>query len=228
MKYDIIGNNMQNLKVHLDANEKLYADAGKLVSKDRSVKMTPKMSGGIIGAFKREAGGASAFLTQYEAIGSPGAVSLAGELPGKILPIELKQGDSFIAEHYAFIAAQDTINITMQFVKLTAAMFGGAGFILQKLEGPGIAFINVVGDIVEYQVTPDNPLEIDPGHIAGFDPSLKYSVTFVDNFRTIMFGGIGLFLAKFEGQGKVIAHSVSRYKFAAEIYTLGLQQQPKK
>jgi uncharacterized protein (TIGR00266 family) len=224
MKYNIVGENMQTLNVDLQGNDKIYADAGKLVSKTQTVKMVPRMRGGIVGAIVRDAEGASAFLTEYQSTSGVGTVALAGSLPGKIVPITLVEGQTFIAEHAAFIAAEDSVKLTLQLVKISAAMFGGAGFILQKFEGPGTVFIHIIGNVVEYNIDEDNPLEIDPGHIAGFDSNLKYEITFVDNIRSMMFGGMGVFLAKFEGKGRVLAHAVSRYKLALELYQLGIQQ----
>jgi uncharacterized protein (AIM24 family) len=95
---------------------------------------------------------------------------------------------------------------------------------LQKFEGPGVVFIHTVGDLLEYELDGSKALEVEPGHIAGFDASLTYKIRFVDNIRTAMFGGVGLFLAKFEGKGRVILHSVSRFKFSSEIFRAGYEQ----
>ena len=221
MKYEVIGGSMQAVRISLDVGEKVYSDSGKLVSKSQSVIMTPRMVGGIVGAIERKVTGATGFLTEFVAKDAPGNMTVAGVLPGKVYQLTLGEGEDFIAEHYAFIAADETVKFTMQTVGIGGAFFGGAGLILQKFVGPGNVFLHITGDVVEYDVTEDNPLEIDPGHIAGFDSSLKYKITFVDNIRTAMFGGVGLVLAKFEGNGKVVAHSVSRLKMSSEIYLQG-------
>lgn len=223
VKYEIIGGSMQLLKFTLDSGEKVYADSGKMISKSANVKMLPKLAGGVISAIERKITGASALLTEFESQGQGGHVSVAGIIPGKITAIELKSGEEFIGEHYAFMAADESVKFSMQPVSIGAAFFGGAGLILQKFVGPGNVFLHLSGDLIEYDVTPDNPLEIDPGHIAGFTSGLKYRITFVDNIRSMMFGGVGIFLAKFEGNGKVIAHSVSRFKFSTEIYLEGME-----
>ncbi len=219
---------MQALRISLRDGERIYADSGKLITKNKNINMTPRIAGGIIKAIERKAVGATGMLTEFKAGGGDGVVSIGGIMPGKIYQITLGEGEQFIAEHYAFIAAEESVNFTMQTLGMGTAFFGGAGFLLQKFTGPGNVFIHVVGDIIEHQVSEDNPLEIDPGHIAGFSPALKYKVTFVDNIRSAMFGGVGLFLAKFEGEGKVVAHSVSRYKLSSEIYLQGLQSNSKK
>ena len=228
MQYEIIGHNMQALKITLNSGEKIYSDSGKLVSKSANIKMTPRLAGGIISAIERKVTGASALLTEYEAMSDNATVSISGIFPGKIYTINLDEGQEFVAEHYAFLAATDKVKFSLQTVGLGTALFGGAGLVLQKFVGPGSVFIHVVGDIIEYNIDEANPLEIDPGHIAGFDANLNYKITFVDNIRTAMFGGIGLFLAKFEGNGKVVAHSVSRFKLATELYLQGEANAPKK
>ncbi|MCL5089790.1 MAG: TIGR00266 family protein [Candidatus Marsarchaeota archaeon] len=230
MKYNLIGENMQSLNVVLNEGESMYADAGKLIGKDQNVKMVPRLRGGIIGAIERKAGGASAFVTNFQVENGTGNgnVMFSGTIPGKIFPIELKEGEDFVAEDQAFLAAEDSVKFTIQTVRISAALFGGAGFILQKFVGPGYVFLHVAGNIVTYNLDGTKPLEIDPRHIAGFDSSLDYKITFVDNVRSAVFGGIGIFLAKFTGKGRVIAHTVSRYKLSSEIYQEGLEQSQQK
>jgi len=212
---------MQSLAIRLEDGEAIYSDSGKVISKSALIKMEPKLAGGVIGAIERKFTGASGFLTEFKANGGSGLLNLAGVMPGKIYVVNLNEGEQFIAEHYAFIAAQESVKFSIETVGIGAAFFGGAGLILQRFVGPGAVFIHVAGDVIEYNVTDNDPLEIDPGHIAGFESSLKYKITFVDNIKTAMFGGVGLFLAKFEGNGKVVAHSVSRYKLSSEIYLQG-------
>ncbi|MGC8495592.1 MAG: TIGR00266 family protein [Candidatus Micrarchaeia archaeon] len=226
MQYEILGNDMQAVRVTLNPGEKIYSDSGKLISKRGNVVMTPRLVGGLLKAVERKATGATGMLTEFEAQNDVGYVSFGGVLPGKIFVVKLGQGEEFIAEHDAFLAAESSVNFSFTPVSIGAAFFGGAGWFLQRFEGPGTVFMHVVGDIIEHNLDGITPLEIDPGHVAGFDASLKYKITFVDNVRTMMFGGVGVFLAKFEGKGKVIAHTVSRLKLASDIYTEGLAQMP--
>jgi uncharacterized protein (TIGR00266 family) len=228
MKYDIVGSNMQHLNVSLDEGEKIFADSGTFVSKTRNISMTPKFAGGIISAIERKVTGAEALMTVFEAKGGSGEVAVAGLFPGKVFQVTLKDGEKFTVEKYSFLAADASVKYGIQLMGAGAALFGGAGLYLLELVGPGNAFIHVVGDIIEHDVTDDDPIEIDPGHIAGFDSHLKYAVSPVDNIRTAMFGGVGLFLAKFEGNGRLITHSVSRYKLSSEIYIEGLDQHKKR
>ncbi|MGC8479289.1 MAG: TIGR00266 family protein [Candidatus Micrarchaeia archaeon] len=224
MEYKIIGNSMQALNINLDEGELIYSDSGKLLSKSSNIKMTPRLFGGVIGAIERKVTGATAMLTEFKSIDGSGSISVSGVMPGKIKEISLEEGEEFVAEKYAFIAAQDSVKFTIQTVGLGAAFFGGTGLILQKFVGPGSVFIHVTGDIIEYDLDGTLPIEVDPGHIAGFDGTLQYKIRFVDNIKSAMFGGVGLFLATFTGKGRVILHSVSRYKLSSEIYKEGEEE----
>ncbi|MCL4372343.1 TIGR00266 family protein [Candidatus Marsarchaeota archaeon] len=228
MEYKIIGNSMQSINIKLDKNEAVYSDSGKLISKSSDIKMTPRLAGGVVGAIERKFTGASGFLTEFRAGDFGGIINMAGIIPGKIYAVNLGDGEQFIAEHYAFIACEESVKFSIELVNVGSAFFGGAGLILQRFVGPGMVFLHVAGDVIEYNVSDADPLEIDPGHIAGFDASLKYKITFVDNIKTAMFGGVGLFLAKFNGNGKVVAHSVSRFKLSTEIYLQGQENTAKK
>lgn len=221
MKYAIIGEDMQALKITLDEGEKIYSDSGKLISKSDNVGMTPRLAGGLGKAFMRKVTGATTLLTEFENKGGEGIVSVAGVFPGKIKMIELDENEVFVAERDAFLAAQESVDFSIEFVPVGAAFFGGAGLVLQRFKGPGAVFIHVVGDIIEYKIDSSKDIEVDPGHIAGFTGGIAYNIRFVDNIRTMMFGGVGLFLATFHGDGDLILHSVSRAKLSSEIYLTG-------
>ena len=223
MKYSIVGEAMQSLKITLDNGEKIYSDSGKLVFKSMNITMTPKIAGGIVKAIMRKATGATAMLTEFASSGNGEVVSVAGVFPGKIKMLELDEGEVFIAEDHAFLAAHESVDFSIQMVSLGAAFFGGAGLVLQRFTGPGTVFIHVVGDIIEYDLDGSKSIEVDPYHIAGFTGGLSYNIRFVDNLRTAVFGGVGIFLATFKGSGKLILHSVSRAKLSSEIYIAGQQ-----
>ncbi len=215
---------MQALDISIGEGEAVYSDSGKLVSKSDNVIMTPRLVGGVIGAIERKVTGATGMITEFRSSSDQGTIAVAGIMPGKIKVVELKDGETFIAEHYSFLAAEESVKFTMQTVGLGAAFFGGAGLVLQKFTGPGKVFIHVSGDIIEYDLDGTRDLEVDPGHIAGFSGTLEYKIKFVDNIRTAMFGGVGLFLARFTGTGNIVLHSVSRYKLSSEIFLEGKEQ----
>lgn len=215
---------MQVLRVSLSPGEKIYADSGKLVSKTQGVTMTPRLVGGILHAIERKVTGATGMLTEFNSGQGIGSLSLSGVFPGKIKAITLAEGESFTTEDYSFLAAESTVTFTVQAVGIGAALFGQTGLVLQRFLGPGTVFMHVSGDIIEYDVDDEGSLEVDPGHIAGFSSNMSFKITVVDNVRTAMFGGMGIFLAKFTGQGKVILHSVSRRKLSSDIFLTGEEQ----
>ena len=228
MDYEIVGSNMQYLKVKLNKGDKFYGDSGNFISKTSDTIMAPKLAGGIMSALERKWTGATAMLTEFSAKADNSSVTLSGIYPGKIYAVELEEGEEFVAEHYAFLAADESVKFSMQVVSLSAAFFGKEGILFQKFVGPGTVAIHVVGDIIEYKLDGTRQIEIDPGHLAGFDGGVKYNIKFVDNIRTAMFGGVGLFMATMSGQGRVITHSVSRHKLTYAIYNDGLAQTQKK
>jgi uncharacterized protein (TIGR00266 family) len=227
MNYEIVGSNMQYLKVTLKKGEKFYADSGNFISKSDSAVMEPKLAGGIVSALERKWTGATAMLTEFSAKTGDATVTLSGVYPGKIYAIKLGEGEEFIAEDKSFLAADESVKTGMQTVGLGAAFFGREGIIFQKFTGPGIVAIHVAGDIIEYKLDGTFNIDIDPGHLAGFDGGINYKMKFVDNIKTAMFGGVGLFLATMSGKGRVITHSVSRHKLDYTIYNDGLAQAQK-
>ena len=227
MKYTIIGDDLQSLRVDLEQNEAVYSDSGTLISKDDCVIMTPRAAGGIMGMLERKATGATALLTEFRAKNGPGHMHVAGLFPGKIVPIDLAQGQMFAAERYAFLVAEETVKFDIHVTNISGGMFGGTGFLLQNFTGPGRVYIHVTGDMIIHELDGSRTVEVDPAHVAGFDGTLSYKVRFVDNIKTAMFGGVGLFLATFSGKGKLITQTISRYKLSAEIYSEGQQQKKK-
>ena len=216
---------MQALTINLGEGERIFADSGKLVSKSENVVMEPRLVGGLVGGMERKIVGGTGMLTQFKSQDGEGSVSLAGVMPGKIRRIQLAEGDIVVAEDYAFLACSDSVKFTMQTVNIGAAFFGGAGLLLQRFVGPGDVFIHVIGDVLEYELDGTLKLEVDPGHIAAFDGTLNFNIRFVDNIRTVLFGGVGLFLATFKGKGKLLLHSVSRFKFSSEVFIEGVRQE---
>jgi uncharacterized protein (TIGR00266 family) len=227
MKYTIVGDDMQSLRIDFDTNEAAYADSGTLISKDDTVIMTPRAVGGLLGMLERKATGATALLTEFKAKGGPGHMQVAGLFPGKIVSIDLAAGETFAAERLAFLAAEESVKFDIHITNLSGGIFGGTGFILQNFTGPGKVFIHVTGDMIVHNLDGTKAVEVDPAHIAGFDGSLQYKIRFVDNIKTAMFGGVGLFLATFTGKGRLITQTISRYKLAMEIYAEGKEQQSK-
>src|SRR5207249_11923817 len=156
-------------------------------------------------------------LTYFRANGA-GEVGFAGSYPGRIQAFDLAAGQSIMAQRDAFLFAQPTVQLSVAFVKkLGAGFFGGEGFILEKLIGPGTVFIHAGGDFVEFNLNAGETMHIDAGCIVAFDESVDYDIQFVGGIKTALFGGEGLFLATMTGPGRVIVQSMTVNKLRREL-----------
>ncbi|MCC6585615.1 MAG: TIGR00266 family protein [Bryobacterales bacterium] len=222
LEYEIHGDNLQVVRLKLKPGQELYAEAGKMLYKHPVVQWETKMTGGSIGqklwgALKRTVMGESLFLTYFRA-SSPGEVGFAGDYPGRIQAFDLAANQSILVQRDSFLCAQSTVTLNIAFVKkLGAGFFGGEGFILEKLTGPGTAFIHAGGDHLEFNLKPGESLQVDTGCVVGFDESVSYDIQFVGGIKTAIFGGEGLFLATLTGPGRVIVQSMTLEKMRREL-----------
>ena len=223
LDYKIEGDNLQIARIKLKPGQEIYAEAGKMIYKTANVSWETRMSGQslgdkIWGAIKRKMMGESLFLTYFKAMGTAGEVGFAGNYPGKIQVFDLKGGQTVMVQRDGFLFAQTSAQLNIAFVKkLGAGFFGGEGFILEKLTGPGAVFIHAGGDFVEFTLAPGESLQIETGHIVAFDESVSYDIQFVGGIKTAVFGGEGLFLATLTGPGKVIVQSMTLSKLRQEL-----------
>jgi uncharacterized protein (TIGR00266 family) len=170
-----------------------------------------------LGALKRKLMGESLFLTYFRGT-SDGEVGFAGSYPGKIQAFDLAAGQTVIVQRDAFLFAQSTAQLNIELVRrLGAGFFGGEGFILERLTGPGQVFIHAGGDFVEFQLQAGEMLQIDTGCIVAFDEGVDYDIQLAGGIRTALFGGEGLFLATLRGPGRVIVQSMTLQKMRREL-----------
>jgi len=218
MRYKIVGDNLQMVIIELEPGEVVYAEAGALNHMSSNVEMETKVKGGILKGFKRLFSGESLFITEFRAVGDKGVVAFTGNVPGKIIPLEIDARKEYIVQKDAFLAAQNSVDLDIVLVKkLGAGLFGGEGFILEKLSGRGITFIHACGDIVEYNLESDQVLKVDTGHIVGFESTVDYDITPVKGIKSMLFGGEGIFLAELTGPGKVYLQSMTLRNLAAAL-----------
>lgn len=224
LDYTIQGDNLQVLRIRLRPGQEVYAEAGKMLYKTASVHWESRMSGQSIGeklwgALKRKLMGESLFWTYFRATAA-GEVGFAGAYPGRIQAFELKAGQSILAQRDSFVCAQATARVDIAFVKkIGTGLFGGEGFILEKITGPGTAFIHAGGDFVEFELGAGEVLQVDTGCIVAFDETVDYDVQFAGGIKTAIFGGEGLFLATLRGPGRVILQSMTLEKLRRELAT---------
>ena len=222
LDYTIHGDNLQVARVRLQPGQEVFAEAGKMLYKTPSVEWETRMSGQslgdkIWGAVKRKLMGESLFMTYFRAT-SPGEVGFAGSYPGRIQAFDLSPGQSVLVQRDSFLFAQSTVQLNVALVKkLGAGFFGGEGFILEKLTGPGAVFIHGGGDFVEFTLGAGEVLQVDTGCVVGFDESVDYDIQMAGGIKTAIFGGEGLFLATLRGPGRVIVQSMTLEKMRREL-----------
>ena len=223
LDYTIQGDNLQVVRARLKPGQEVFAEAGKMVYKTANVRWETRMTGDtlgqkLLGALKRTVTGESLFLTYFRAEGSEGEVGFAGSYPGRIQVFDLAPGQSVLAQRDAFVCAQIGVQLTVAFVKkLGAGFFGGEGFILEKLTGPGTVFIHGGGDFVEFNLGPGETIQVDTGCIVAFDESVSYDIQLAGGIKTAIFGGEGLFLATLTGPGRAIIQSMTLEKMRREL-----------
>jgi len=219
--YKIYGGDLQLVEVELDPREGVQAEVGTMTYMEEGIEMQTGMGGGgLFSGFKRMLTGESFFITTFVNGGRGKArVGFAATSPGQIIPLDLGAlGGEFLCQKDAFLCAASGTEIAVAFTKrLGAGFFGGEGFILQKLSGDGMAFVQAGGAIVEKDLERGEKLRVDTGCLVGFSPSVDYSIDFIGGFKNALFGGEGLFLAKLKGPGKVFVQSLPFSRLAERI-----------
>ncbi len=218
MRYEIHGTFMQSLDVYLDRGESMYTEAGGMAWMKGNIEMKTNTRGGLMAGLGRKLAGESLFMTTYTSQEPGGLVVFTPGAPGKILAMELSPGQSLICQKDAFMCAQETVNVKMHFrKKLGAGLFGGEGFILQEITGPGMVFLEIPGELREYQLAPGESMRIDPGHIGLFEPTIDYDISMVKGVSNVLFSGEGMFLATLTGPGRIWLESLPLANFAAKL-----------
>ncbi len=235
MDAQIKGTTLPVLELTLNPGEKLVAEAGELSWMTQSIKLTTTTqtggAKGVMGVLKRAVGGGGIFMSEYSAEGSPGTVAFATKLPGQILPIRVGP-DEFMIHRHGFLCATEGIEVSMAFQKkLGAGVFGGEGFVLQKLAGGAEAWIELDGEVVIYDLQPGEVLRVHPGHVGMFQAKVAFDIATVPGIKNKLFGGDGLFLAKLTGPGRVwlqtlplsgLAHALQPYLVTGEAAAGGV------
>ena len=226
--YKIHGDDMQIVEIELDPGEGVRAEAGAMMYMGPGIEMQTSTGGGLFKGFKRMVTGESFFITTFLYNGSDkGHVAYGAPYPGKIIPLQLDRlGGSFLCQKDAFLCAARGIEIEVAFTrKIGAGLFGGEGFILQRLEGHGLAFVHAGGTIIQRELGPGEELRVDTGCVVAFSPSVEYDIQFIGGFRNALFGGEGLFLAKMTGPGLVYLQSLPFSRLADRIFSAARFQQ---
>lgn len=218
--YRIYGDDMQAVEIELDPNEAVRAEAGAMLFMEDGIQMQTNTGGGIFKGFKRLITGESFFITTFLHTGvGKSHVAFAAPYPGKIIPLDLKElGGTFLCQKDGFLCAAQGVEIEVAFTKkIGAGLFGGEGFILQRLEGDGLAFVHAGGTIIKKTLGPGERLRVDTGCLVAFAPTVDYDIQFIGGFRNSLFGGEGLFTANLTGPGIIYLQTLPFSRLADRV-----------
>lgn len=218
MDFEIRGDNLQVLDVSLDAGESMFTESGGMSWMSENVDMKTDTHGGMMKGIGRMFSGESLFMTTYSAQKDGESVAFSSEFPGKIVHRDLAGGEEIIAQRDAFMCAVSSVDMEVHLrKKFGAGLFGGEGFIMQKVTGPGDTFFELSGEIVEKELKSGETLKVDPGHVGFFEKSVDMDISRVKGVKNMFFGGEGLFLATLSGPGKVWLQSMPLINLAAKL-----------
>ena len=232
--FRILGEEMQCVEIELDPQETAIGESGSFMMMDREIQMETifgdgtQQTGGFLGklmsAGKRVLTGESLFMTAFTNAGNgKKKVTFAAPSPGKIIPKDLyRHNGKIICQKDAFLCAAKGVSVGIEFQrKLGTGLFGGEGFIMQKLEGDGMAFVHAGGHVIERELQAGEMLKIDTGCIVAFTQTVDYDIQFVGGIKNTIFGGEGLFFATLQGPGKVWIQSLPISRLASRIIAYG-------
>ncbi|MES1247260.1 MAG: TIGR00266 family protein [Actinomycetota bacterium] len=227
----IRGTTMPVLEVHLTPGESVVAEAGQLGWCDETIQLdtttTAAGADGMFDAAVRSFGGGSFFMTRYSSTTQPGVVAFPARLPGKIVQVPLGADRSYIIQRHGFLAGLEGCELTTAFhpTKIGSAAFGGFGLVLQRLEGTGHAWLELAGELSEYDLADGQSMRVHPAHVGLIESTVSYELTTVPGIKNKLFGGDGLFLLRLTGPGKVWLQSLSLPVLAHAIEPYLPQQQ---
>ena len=218
MKYNIIGEPLPVVICEVEPGETLITEGGAMSWMTPNMNMETTTGGGLGKMFGRMLSGESLFLNRYTAMGGKGQIAFASSFPGSIRPIEIAPGKEIVTQKSAFLAGEDTVQLSTFFQKkIGAGLFGGEGFIMQKLSGHGTAFVEIDGYAVEYNLGPGQSMIVDTGYLAMMDATCSIEIVTVPGVKNMFLGGEGLFNTVVKGPGKIVLQTMPAYAVAGSI-----------
>src|SRR5437868_6753629 len=218
MDYKIVGDVMQALQIQLHQGEEIYAEAGAMLYMGAGIDLQARMQGGVMkGLMRKFLAGESMFMSVFRCTTATAQMALANPIAGKITPIQLR-GNTILAERNAYLAAIGSVDLSVAFTKrFGAGLFGGEGFILQKISGEGLVFLHAGGNMLEFDLTAGETMRVDTGCIVSMAETVDYDIQFVGGFRNALFGGEGLFYATLTGPGHIVLQTLPFSRLANRI-----------
>jgi uncharacterized protein (TIGR00266 family) len=218
LDYRIEGDDFQALFVRLQPGATMRAEPGSFMFMEPGIEMDTSTGGGLMAGLKRAIGGESFFITTFSNQSSrPSTVAFAAAYPGKMLVLDMSKG-TVLCQRDAFLCSTNDVDVSVAFTrKLGAGFFGGEGFILQKLQGTGQAFLHAGGYIIERELGAGEELRVDTGCLVAFEESVGYDIQMIRGIKTMLFGGEGLFYALLRGPGKIWLQTTPFSRFADRV-----------
>ena len=217
MQYEIKGGNFPVVVCTLENGEKMITEKGSMVWMSPNMQMETH-GGGLGKMFSKAFSGESMFQNHFTARGGPGLIAFGSSFPGEIKVLDIAPGQEMIVQKSAFLAAEAGVELSVYFQKrLGVAVFGGEGFIMQRLSGRGKAFVEIDGALIEYELKPGQKLIVDTGNVAGFEPSVQMDIQTVPGAKNMLFGGEGIFNTVLTGPGRVWLQTMPIYNVANAI-----------
>ena len=217
MQYEIIGQTVPAVECTMRQGESMFTQSGGMIWQTEGIKMTTNARGGFTKSLGRLFSGESFFMANYTAEADNVRIAFGSTVPGTVIPINVGDGE-MICQKGAFLCAEQSVQLDIALTKkFTSGLFGGEGFILQKLSGSGMAFLEVDGDMVTYDLRPGEVLKVDTGNVVAFSSQVQYEVETVKGLGNIFLGGEGLFLTRVTGPGRVILQTQNFNDFAGRI-----------
>ena len=209
MRYEIKGDTLPVVVCYLENGERMITERGSMSWMSPNMKMETTSNGGIGKAFGRMFSGEALFQNRYTATGGNGMIAFASSFPGQIVARQIAPGQELIVQKSGFLASEEGVDLSIFFQKkFGAGFFGGEGFIMQRLSGNGIAFLEFDGHVVEYELRPGQQIVVDTGYLAAMDSSCSIDIQTVPGLKNIMFGGEGVFNTVVTGPGRVFLQSM--------------------
>ncbi len=217
MNYQIIGETVPAVEVTMNAGESMFTQSGGMIWQTEGINMSTNARGGLGRSLGRMFTGESIFMANYTAQANGVRIAFGAKCPGSIVPVDVSRGE-LVVQKGAFLCAEQSVDLKATFTKkISAGLFGGEGFILQRLYGNGMAFLEVDGDKVDRVLAPGEVLKVDTGNVVAFESTVGYSVETVKGIGNVLFGGEGLFITRLTGPGRVILQTQNFGEFASRI-----------
>jgi uncharacterized protein (TIGR00266 family) len=217
LRYEVFGDNMPAVSIRLNPGESIFTQSGGMVWMDNGISMTTNMQGGLMKGLGRMFSGESLFMATYTSSLPNQEIVIASTFPGHIVSIDVS-GRGIIAQRGAFLCAQPSVTLSAHVVRgLGAGLFGGEGFVLQRILGTGLVFLEIDGSLKERVLAPGETIKVDTGNVAAYEETVQYQAQMVKGFKNVLFGGEGLFLTTLTGPGKVWLQTMTMPGFAKQL-----------